>query len=168
LVYQMCCTIWTVYFLVFVYAPVAFTAHMQHLATVAISTQHFFRLLWDSPTCFFSLISLCNMHVYTSESLIPAFLMQGTCFVRAAVLRAGEGCFGLAIQNDRTVQVHAASPTIALDRGCKRELSGAVNVKGRSNAHKLAIPTIAKSNMPFIHFCFALKTNWIAKRYKWI
>jgi len=42
LVYQVCCTIWAIYFLAFVYALVSFTAHVQHLATVAISTQHFF------------------------------------------------------------------------------------------------------------------------------
>ena len=65
----------------------------------------FFRLLWDSPTCYFSLISLCNMYVYTSASLNAVSLAQGTGLVSDAVLRAGEGCFGLAIQNDRTVQV---------------------------------------------------------------
>ena len=65
----------------------------------------FFRLLWDFSTYCFSLISLCNMHVYTSKILTANFLTQETCLVSDAVLRAGEGCFGLAIQNDRTVQV---------------------------------------------------------------
>ena len=112
----------------------------------------FFRLLWDSPTCCFSLISLCNMLVYTSASLNAAFLAQGTGFVDDAVLRAGEGCFGLAIQNDRTVQVLCRLPAITLHWGCMRELSGAVNVKCEVSVHKLVVPRIAKSNMPFIPF----------------
>jgi len=42
LVYQMCCSIRTIYFFIFVYSSVAFTAHVQHFASVAISTQHIF------------------------------------------------------------------------------------------------------------------------------
>ena len=49
---------------------------------------------------------------------------------------------------------YAASQTIVLDRGCMRELSGAVNIKGKVNAYQLAFPRIAKSNMPFIHSWF--------------
>ena len=45
------------------------------------------------------------MHVYTSTILTATFLTQQTRLVSDAILRAGEGCFGLAIQNDRTVQV---------------------------------------------------------------
>ena len=114
----------------------------------------FFRLLWDSPTCCFSLISLCNMHGYTSASLNAVSLAQGTGFVSDAVLRAGEGCFGLAIQMIVLFKFHAALPTMALDWGCMRELSGAVNVKCEVSVHKLVVPRIAKSNMPFIPFWF--------------
>jgi len=96
------------------------------------------------------------MLVYTSASLNAAFLAQGTGFVSDAVLRAGEGCFGLAIQNDRTVQVLCRLPTITLNWGCMRELSGAVNVKCEVSVHKLVVPRIAKSNMPFIPFLVLL------------
>jgi hypothetical protein len=42
LVYQMRCSVWAIHFLIFVYASVSFTAHVQERAAVAISTQHFF------------------------------------------------------------------------------------------------------------------------------
>jgi hypothetical protein len=61
---------------------------------------------------------------------------------------------------------YAASQTIALDRECMRELSGAINIKGKVNAYQLAFPRIAKSNMPFIHFWVCSEPSWIAKRYK--
>jgi hypothetical protein len=37
LVYQMRRSIWAVHFLVFVYAPIALTAHVKHFAAVTIS-----------------------------------------------------------------------------------------------------------------------------------
>jgi hypothetical protein len=51
---------------------------------------------------------------------------------------------------------YAAFPTMALDLGCMRELSGAVNVKCEVSVYKLVVPRIAKSNMPFIPFLVLL------------
>jgi hypothetical protein len=70
----MGCSVWTVYFLIFVYAFVTFAAHVQERASVAISTQHFFAsfgAFQDARNC---LIRLCNMHVYTRASVLATLL----------------------------------------------------------------------------------------------
>ena len=50
------------------------------------------------------------MHVYTPTSELATFLAHGACFVGDAVLRAGSGCLGLAIQDYCAVQAYLASP----------------------------------------------------------
>ena len=75
---------------------------MQKGATVAVSTQHFFfASYWGILHRRFALIRLCNMHVYTPLTFLE---VGGAGFVGDAVFRAGDGCFGLAIQDYYTVQ----------------------------------------------------------------
>ncbi len=81
---------------------------MQKGAAVAVSTQHFFfASYWGILHRRFALISLCNMLGYT---MLRFFEVSGACFVGDAVLRAGDGCFGLAIQDYCAVQAGASLP----------------------------------------------------------
>ena len=48
------------------------------------------------------------MLVYTS---LTFFEVGSACFVGDAVFRAGDGCFGLAIQDYCAVQAYASLPT---------------------------------------------------------
>jgi hypothetical protein len=45
------------------------------------------------------------MHVYTHKNDLSTLLVRSACLVNDAVLRAGDGCFTLAIQYNRTVQI---------------------------------------------------------------
>ena len=63
----MSISIWTVNFLPLIHTPITFTAHMKDLATVTISTQHFFTSVRILQNASKPLISLCNMHEYTSN-----------------------------------------------------------------------------------------------------
>ena len=108
----------------------------------------FFRLLWDFPTCRCSLIKLCNMYVYTSKSLISALFSHGTRFIRDAVLRAGEGFFGLAIQNNRSVQVLSHLAYFSSWMGLGELAFMYITMKGNVKILNLVVPMIAKSNMP--------------------
>lgn len=69
-------------------------------------------------------------------------------FVGDAVVGAGGGCFGLAIQDYCAVQVFA-SLQIALSADRTRELGLPVNVKGKADKPKHFNSWIAKSNMPY-------------------
>lgn len=55
------------------------------------------------------------MHVYTKAAVLAVFLAHGTCFVGDAVLRAGGGCLGLAIQDYCAVQAYLSLPNGALN-----------------------------------------------------
>ena len=102
--------IWTINLLVFADSPIPFAAHVLHFAAVAISAQHFLRLLKAFQDAQISLIRLCNMCGYTHVPVLSPFFAYTACFVGDAVFRAGDGCFGLAVQDYYAVQVGCASP----------------------------------------------------------
>ena len=68
------------------------------------------------------------MDVYTQ---LPFLGVCGAGFVGDAVLRAGGGCFGLAIQN--YCAVHAGSPCFVLLAGTELGCGVPVNMKGNVN-----------------------------------
>ena len=110
----MSCSVWAVNFFVFVDSSIAFTAVMKHFTSVAISTQHFIASYWDFQDAQNSLIRICNMRVYTYNCKLASFFLGNTGFISEPILRAGDGCFSLAIQNYCSVHVGCAQPNIAL------------------------------------------------------
>jgi len=70
------------------------------------------------------------MYVYTQANILAAHFACGAGFVGNAVFRAGNVCFGLAIQDDGVVKVLFTLPHCALSVGFTREVRDPVNVKG--------------------------------------
>ena len=54
------------------------------------------------------------MCVYTQASLLAGRFVCSACLVGYAVFRAGNGCFGLAIQDNGAVQVMSPRPILLL------------------------------------------------------
>jgi len=83
------------------------------------------------------------------------FLACDAGFVGDAVLRAGGGVFGLAIQHYRAKQVSSPrlKATLSARWTCKRTYPR--NTKGKANKPKANIG-IAKSNTPFHRLLFLL------------
>ncbi len=106
------------------------------------------------------------MYVYTQANILAAHFAGGAGFVGNAVFRAGNGCFGLTIQDDGSVQALFTLNHCALSAGFTWEVTDPVNVKGQANKPKRAILVFVKSNMPIHPFCFALKCRWIAQNIK--
>jgi len=78
------------------------------------------------------------------------------CFVGYAVFRAGNGCFGLAIQNNCAVHGFDPFAQFALRACLTQERLYPINRMGEAKRPKQAIIFFAKSNMPIQPFCFAL------------
>jgi hypothetical protein len=55
------------------------------------------------------------MCVYTQASLLAGLFVCSACLVGYAVFRAGNGCFGLAIQHYGAVQVRSPRPILLLE-----------------------------------------------------
>ena len=114
----------------------------------------FFRLLWDFPTCCFWLISLCNMYVYTSNSLIETFLSKEQVLWP---MQSSEQEKAALVWQSKIIELYKLQdtlPSLALIWLCMRELSGIITVEGKAKMLKPAFPTIANPTCRFIPFLF--------------
>lgn len=134
----MCCSVWTVHFFVFVNLPITFTAHVQHAAAIAISTQHFFASFGAFQDVQNSLIRLCNMHVYTHKKPLSGASCGQCRSCKQCSLPSRRGLIWFGNPKLLCCTCYAASPHAALSACRTRERTYPINMKGKANRPKHA------------------------------